>query len=766
MAARLARLRRRARIVLWIEALTVAAMAPLGVVALVLILALVGAGGWIVDALGLAGLAASAWYARRAFRAPEPAAIDRRIERDSGLAHRPIAALEDRPAPIEGAAAPLWTAYRARLDRAIEGAKVGVPAPDFASHDPFALRALLLLGLVAAWIAAGPQAGSRLAEMLAMPRLFAGPALSVQAWITPPRWTGRAPRLIGAHDRLVHALTGASLSLIVTGAGDRAPAAWIGGKSLGFARLDRGSYRATRPLLASTRVVVGPFWHRIARFRIDVAAAAAPRIGFTIPPHADGKRIDLSWRAESRYGLRSLALRYRPISAPQAGAKSAALAHGKRLAGAARLDLLASPYAGLGATGRLVAVSPADLTGRSAPAQFTLPMPHLVNRTAQALEAVRRALALTPMLRPALAQTLVATGRAPPGPVTPGTAKAIRRFAAAFAAGTVTHPEAPLWTLVRRAEQGIAYRSARQLDAARRALEQALARALAGQPETARQLRALLDRLNQASQAHLSALARQGMARNQSPRPMAMSAIDRLARRIAREAAAGQTARARRDMERLRRMLNRLQSARPMSAAQAAAQQAERKSAQALSRLMRRESRLMDRTARRGPPPMGNSAGQKPGPHSQALARQQQGLRMSLQATQQAMAQAGLPAMAQLGAGKSAMAGAEAHLRAGDRAGAMPAERAAIVALQQAAGALQSMRLGHGNAGGPVGLGRQAAGGHGRFGTQDRGVLSLGRAGADSEARRIENDLIRRDARPGLPAPAHHYYHRLLGDKF
>lgn len=770
MVSRLARLRRRARIVLWVEALAIAAMVPVGVIVLFLILALTGAGGWIVDILGLAGLAATVWQAYRRFRAPEPAAIDRRIERDSGLAHRPIAAIEDRPAPLEGAEAPLWAAYRARLDRAIAGAKVGVPVPDFAAHDPFALRALLLLGLIAAWIAAGPQAGSRLAGLLAPPRLFAGPAMSVQAWITPPRWTRGAPRLIGARDRIVHALAGSSLSLIVTGAGGGAPAAWIGGKPLGFATLDRGSYRATQPLLVSTRVVVGPFWHRAARFRIDVTAPTPPLIGFTVPPHpdADGRRIDLSWRAESRYGLKSLALRYLPVSAPNARTESASLARGKRLSGAARLDLLASPYAGLAVSGRLAAINPANLTGRSAEAKFTLPAPHLVNRTAQALEDVRRALALTPTLRPALAKTLIAIGQSPPGAVTPGTGKAIRRFAAAFAAGggKAAHPEAQLWTLVQRAEQGAAYRSAQQLDAARRALEQALERALDGRPETARQLRALLDRLNRTTEAHLSALAQQAQARNQQAQPMSMSAIDRLAQRIAHEAAAGEEAQARRDMRRLRHMLNQLQNAAPMSAAQAAAQRAEQNAAQALSHLMRRESRLMDRTGRRSLPPMGNTAGQKPGPRSQALAQEQQGLQMALQAIRRAMANAGLPAMPELGNGKRAMAGAEAHLKAGDRAGAVPPERAAITALQQASGALQSMQAGHGTGGGPVGLDRHAPGGHGEFGNENRGVLSLGRAGAHSEARQIENELIRRDAEPGLPPPAHLYYHRLLGNRF
>jgi hypothetical protein len=43
------------------------------------------------------------------------------------------------------------------------------------------------------------------------------------------------------------------------------------------------------------------------------------------------------------------------------------------------------------------------------------------------------------------------------------------------------------------------------------------------------------------------------------------------------------------------------------------------------------------------------------------------------------------------------------------------------------------------------------------------GVLQLKRAGQGDAARRIERSLIKRDARPGLPAQAHDYYRRLLG---
>ena len=47
-----------------------------------------------------AAIGALAWRGFRGFRLPGPAAAERRLERESGLRHRPLATLADRPADI------------------------------------------------------------------------------------------------------------------------------------------------------------------------------------------------------------------------------------------------------------------------------------------------------------------------------------------------------------------------------------------------------------------------------------------------------------------------------------------------------------------------------------------------------------------------------------------------------------------------------------------------------------------------------------------
>ena len=766
--ARLARLRRRARIVLTLEAVAVAALPPLGVIALFLIGTLLGFGGWLLDAAGILALGAALYHARRRYAPPAPAAVDRRIERDSRLPHRPIAAFEDHPALAGRESAPLWRAHRVRLDAAIAGARVGRPAPDLATHDPFALRILLLLALLAAWIAAGPDAGNRLARALTPPPLFSAAGIGLQAWITPPRWTGDAPRLVRPGPRPIHALAGSTMSLIVTGAG-AAPRSWAGERRLGFQNIETGSYRATARLAASETVTVGPFWRRIARFHLVVAPPAPPTIGFTSPPmpDRDGKRIDLAWRAISPYGLSRATLEMAPLNATRAKPDMVPLPPGaprdRGIEGRATLDLLSSPYAGMTVRGRLAATNPAGLSGRSGMAFFPLPAPMLHNATAKGIEAVRRAYALEPASRPSLAAELAGLAAHPPGPLTPGTRRDLARFAAAFAKAAPPHAETTLWTLVQRAEQGAAFRLEQQAEAARQALEHALDKALAGHSPSQQQLRQLLDQLQTAERARLGA-EQPAPARQARSMAAEMSAIDRLARKIGQEAQAGHMRQARQALAKLRDMLDRLRRAKPASAAQQARQQAAERSSRALSRMMRNEAKLLDRTARQNPvtPPQPGQAGQKSGA---SLADRQQALRQRLQALAQAMNQAGLPNTPPLGQGSQAMASAESHLRQGDQPGAMQAERAAIQALQQAQGAL-AMQLGHGTGSGPSGLGQNASGGQGEYGNENQGTISLGRAGTHSTAREIQNDLIRRDAQPNLPPPAHDYYRRLLGHEF
>ena len=118
----------------------------------------------------------------------------RRIERVSGIPHRPASSYEDTITANadDPRTAAIWQAHRARLAAALARLKVGKPHPRADRDDPIALRGLLVLGVVAA---AGAGRRQRLRPLRSAFRFNSAIALSearLDAWVTPPSYTGQA----------------------------------------------------------------------------------------------------------------------------------------------------------------------------------------------------------------------------------------------------------------------------------------------------------------------------------------------------------------------------------------------------------------------------------------------------------------------------------------------------------------------------------------------------------------------------------------------
>ncbi|MBY0333595.1 MAG: DUF4175 domain-containing protein, partial [Acetobacteraceae bacterium] len=122
LSARLARRRLLARLALAWEAVWPRLWPVLGVAGLFLILAFLELPQRLpfpAHALLLAGFAAAlgwaGWRGLRGLAFPDAAAAERRLERQSGLRHRPLAALADRPTAVDDPQAmALWQAHQAR----------------------------------------------------------------------------------------------------------------------------------------------------------------------------------------------------------------------------------------------------------------------------------------------------------------------------------------------------------------------------------------------------------------------------------------------------------------------------------------------------------------------------------------------------------------------------------------------------------------------------------------------------------------------------
>ena len=138
-------------------------------------------------------------------RTPWPARDEalRRLERRSGVPHRPASAYEDSltetdQSPETGA---LWQAHRARLAALLARLKVGNPSPRTDRFDPFAVRALLIAGIALLAIAVGDSAADRLRAAFRFGVPLLGPDARLDAWVTPPVYTGRAPVILADGSR-------------------------------------------------------------------------------------------------------------------------------------------------------------------------------------------------------------------------------------------------------------------------------------------------------------------------------------------------------------------------------------------------------------------------------------------------------------------------------------------------------------------------------------------------------------------------------------
>jgi len=121
-----------------------------------------------------------------------------RLDRRSGLAHRPASAVADHLAagandPLSQA---LWRAHVERMLLKARSLKAGWPSPKLARHDPIALRALVLLLALVTFVAAGGERGERIAAAFDWRGVMTPANFRVDAWVTPPAYTGRAPVML------------------------------------------------------------------------------------------------------------------------------------------------------------------------------------------------------------------------------------------------------------------------------------------------------------------------------------------------------------------------------------------------------------------------------------------------------------------------------------------------------------------------------------------------------------------------------------------
>jgi uncharacterized protein (TIGR02302 family) len=555
---------------------------------------------------------------RRVLR-PTDGEVDRRLEANGGVRHRPLVVLADRPAAADPASDALWAAHLRRAAADIGRLRAGWPRPGIPQRDTRAFRAALGVLIVAGVVIAGPDAPGRLLRSLwpTLPAGAATPAPQLQVWLTPPSYTALPPIFLHPGQEAPPIPTGSHLTVNLTG-GSGAPTMSYGDQPADFAALDTASWQAERDVTADGTLAVRRRGADLGRWTLTIIPDAPPSVAWTDPPGPGigPRRLQtrLPWTVADDYGVVSLQaelhLRDRPSAPPLVITLPLPGGTAKSAHGIAMQDLVANPWAGLPVTAVLIAKDAPGQKGTSAEASFTLPERQFKNPLARAVLDIRKRLSLHPEDHGQASSDLSALAGAP---------EAFDNNTAIFLALSTTaalldrsgepadiaEAQARLWSLALQLEDDSVARTAQAVQAARQALQQAMKNG----DKTDMDKKA--DALRREIQKHLQALAEQAkrdgtlMPFDPTERTLNQQDFDKLTQELKDAEKRGDQQTAQEKLQQLERMLDQLKQAEanPSKDRQQARQQRQRGQQQmgAAEDMIQREGVMKGHAAARDP---------------------------------------------------------------------------------------------------------------------------------------------------------------------
>jgi uncharacterized protein (TIGR02302 family) len=567
--------------------------------------AFAGAVGW-----GLFAARIGAW--------PDRVMARRRIEQASGLAHRPLQALADRPSgPLDGQAAALWTAHQRRMAEAVRRLRVGWPAAGLARRDPWGVRSVLAILLLLAVIDAGADWRDRVVRAF-MPALnggLAAAAASFDLWLTPPEYAGLAPQFLRAGDPdSVRVATGSTLLAQVHG-GNAVPRLSIDGEAQEFAAVDKQNFRIEATLASGKQLTLSQGGSVLGRWPIEIIPDNPPTISFAQPPKATARAaLRLDYRADDDYGVESVkaTIRRQGGSAEETPGDAAGEAielelplpglHLKDPEATSYHDLSPHPWAGLPVEIRLTATDALGQTGESEAVRMVLPERTFKHPVARAIIDQRKELAKDPGSAEAVAEILGDLNRRPvlyrdDAVVYLALRLTQQRLRHDPGRDTIAAVEELLWDTALRIEDGHMSMAERDLRRLQQELQDALAK---GAPDA--EIERLMDELREALDRYMQALAQEMQQHpNEAATPIDPSRVitprdlQRMLDRAREMARSGARDQARELLSQLQNMLENLRAARPGQQQGASeAQQMMR----GMQELMQRQQQLLDRSFR------------------------------------------------------------------------------------------------------------------------------------------------------------------------
>jgi len=684
----------------------------------------------------------------RSFRLPSRSLCLARVDRDSGLAHRPATTLDDQLADSNSApeTRALWRVHLRRASSAAAALKVAMPAPKVPLQDRFAVRAGILTLVFATAFVAGPEKYPRLTAAFDWrTEGSVSQGFRMDAWIDPPAYTGRPPLLLRAKTTdgvtsaiaqtarapagsvvIVRASAGAGVSAEVKG-GLQAPkrpkqqSKPVDGQNSSSPLSPATPIRANGSSNGSSddkinrwvlsndgQLVLRRLGRIVATYTIISIPDKPPAIKLVGEPRRNIRgTLTLRYEIKDDYGVLSAEAVF---SAPRINGRTMSgrtlyeppkmilgLPAASRGAGQAETtkDLSEHPWAGAQVKMVLLARDEGGNTGSSQSRHIVLPKKIFVKPLARALVEQRLKLVLAPDDRKPVEAAFDALMIAPEEFGTdPGTYLGLytirKRLETAQSDEHLKDIAKLIWEMALRLEEGDLTDAQRALRAAQQALREALQRG-ASEEEIKRlmqNLRAAMDRfLREFAQQQLRNQSNRNMRnQDQLSRNQMLSSRDlrNMLDQLERMARSGKMADAQRMLDQLQRMLENLRSARRSQQGNSMSRQM-RRSLNQLDQMMREQQRLRDRTFREGQRPNGSRPGQR-----KQLQQGQGQLRQQLERMLRQMERFGVQTPKGLGQAQREMQGAEGQIGKGQRGmgPATDAQRRALEGLRQGAQSL------------------------------------------------------------------------------
>ena len=319
----------------------------------------------------------------------------RRVERDSGVSHRPLETLRDRPVLGDT----LWDEHQAKARLAAAQLKPAAPVPVIGPRDKYFMRFIAPIVLALAVIVGVGDNGERLRRALTLSwQSPMDPAkVTFDAWVDPPDYTGRPPVYFKGQ-QTVDIPAGSELVARIQGLKD-APrlkletGGLFGRKYLKLKRLGPDSFEA-RTILQKSAKAEWRVGTKRRLWNLVVLADTAPKVEWTVEPKADKRdRLSFQYSLKDDYGVESLRLELSLLEGGETSDSVVVALSGKSVRETkgtdAVLDLTKHKWAGRKVSGRLVATDGTGETAQSEAAYFTIPDKIFIEPLAKAVAEQR-----------------------------------------------------------------------------------------------------------------------------------------------------------------------------------------------------------------------------------------------------------------------------------------------------------------------------------------------------------------------------------------